>query len=42
MFSPFGDDEQMTYELWVSSTDAHHSTAAVIEYSGRFTNVEVS
>ena len=41
LFSPFSDDEQSTYELWVCSSDAHHSIAAVIEYSGRFTNVEV-
>ncbi len=41
MFSPYSDDDGLTYELWVCSSDAHHSTASVMEYSGRFTSVEV-
>ena len=39
--SPFSDEDQLSYELWVSSNDARHSTATVIEYSGRFIGIEV-
>ena len=41
LLSPSSDEEKLTYELWVCSSDAHHSTAAIIEYSGQFTTVEV-
>ena len=39
--SQYGDDD-IICELWVVSSDGHHSIATVIDYTGRFVNTEVS
>ena len=39
---PFSDDDQPTFELWVSTINARHSVATIIDYSGKFTNIEVT
>ena len=39
--SQYGDDD-IICELWVASTDGHHSVATVIDFTGRFVNTEVS
>lgn len=42
-YSPsFSDDEQPTFELWVATSNARHSVATIIDYSGKFTNIEVT
>ncbi len=40
--SSFSDDEQPTFELWVATSNARHSVATIIDYSGKFTNIEVT
>lgn len=41
-YSPsFSDDEQPTFELWVATSNARHSVATIIDYSGKFTDIEV-
>ena len=37
-----GWDEEPVYEIWVSSASAHHSVATVIDYNGKFVNLDVS
>ena len=37
----FDDDIGPTYEFWIASSDAHHCTAAVMEYNGHFLSLEV-
>ena len=39
--SQYGDDDVIC-ELWVVSSDGHHSVATVIDFTGRFVNTEVS
>ena len=39
--SQYGDDDVIC-ELWVASSDGHHSIATVIDFTGRFVNTEVS
>ena len=34
-------EDEPAYEIWVASSDAHHSVVTVIEYGGKFNNVEV-
>ena len=35
-------DEEPVFEIWASSTSAHHSVATVMEYNGKFVNLDVS
>ena len=34
-------EEDTMFEIWVASSDAHHTVATVLEYSGKFVSVEV-
>ena len=36
-----GWEEDAVFEIWVASSDAHHTMATVLEYSGKFLSVEV-
>ena len=36
-----GWEEEAIFEIWVTSSDAHHTMATVLEYNGKFTSVEV-